>query len=143
MEQDYQKFKIPPLKPNQTYGTFELTIKFEPPRVFTLDNVFFDTGKATLRPVSVEELKELKEYLELKPDIIVEIRGHTDNVGSDESNMKLSQRRAESVKRWLVNNGISADRIKANGYGETTPRATNKTEEGRQKNRRTEVKILK
>lgn len=142
MEQDYQKFTIPKLKPNQMYGDFEMTIKFEPPRLFTLDNVFFDTGKATLRPESVKELTELQEYLELKPEIRVEIAGHTDNVGSDESNLTLSQNRAESVKRWLVSKGIKSSRIVAKGYGETKPRASNETDEGRQKNRRTEVKIL-
>lgn len=142
MEQDYQKFTIPELQPNQSYSVFELTIKFDPPRYFTLDNVFFDTGKASLRPESVAELTELKEYLELKPELRIEIAGHTDNVGSDESNMTLSQNRSESVKRWLVNNGIPSSRIVAKGYGETRPRASNETAEGRQKNRRTEVKIL-
>lgn len=141
-EKDYQKFKIPELQPNQSYGVFELTVKFNPPKLFTLDNVFFDTGKATLRPKSIEELNELKEYLELKPDIRVEIAGHTDNVGSDESNKELSRKRAQSVKNWLVKKGISSDRIETKGYGESRPRATNKTKEGKQKNRRTEVRIL-
>ncbi|MGM0650867.1 MAG: OmpA family protein [Bacteroidota bacterium] len=141
-EQDYQELEIPKLQPNQSYGTFELTIKFDPPRLFTLDNVYFDTGKATIRKESNDQLNELKEYLELKPDIRVEIAGHTDHVGTEEDNMDLSQRRAEAVKNWLVRRGIDVDRIEAKGYGETQPVADNETEEGRQQNRRTEVRIL-
>ncbi|MGC9331870.1 MAG: OmpA family protein [Bacteroidales bacterium] len=142
MEQDYQEMEIPKLKPNQTYGTFELTIKFNPPKIFTLNNVYFDTGKATIRHESSAQLNELKEYLELKPDIRVEIAGHTDNVGSDESNMILSQRRAEAVRNWLVQRGINGNRVDAKGYGETQPIASNNTAKGRQKNRRVEVRIL-
>ncbi|MEA3448865.1 MAG: OmpA family protein [Bacteroidota bacterium] len=142
MEQDYQEMEIPKLQPNQTYGTFELTIKFDPPKIFTLNNVYFDTGKATIRHKSSDQLNELKEYLELKPDIRVEIAGHTDKVGSDESNMSLSQRRAEAVRNWLVHRGIDGDRIEAKGYGETQSIASNNTAEGRQKNRRVEVRIL-
>lgn len=141
-ELDYNRIEIPELQPNQSYGTFELTIKFDPPRTFVLDNVYFDTGKSTIKHSSTAELNELKEYLELKPSVRIEIAGHTDDVGSDENNMTLSQNRAEAVRNWLIRRGIDGDRIKAKGYGENQPVAPNNSPENRQKNRRTEVRIL-
>ena len=141
-DQDYHEMEIPALKENQSYGIYELDIMFEPPRVFTLDNVLFDTGSAVLKPSSTKELKELFDYLSLKPDLKVEIAGHTDDVGNDDSNLTLSQHRADAVKSWLIRRGISSERIIAKGYGETRPIASNKTEEGKQKNRRTEVHLL-
>jgi OmpA-OmpF porin, OOP family len=110
--------------------------------VFQLNNVYFDTGKATLKPSSYAELNDLVEYMKLKPSVKIEVAGHTDDVGDDAANMKLSQDRAQAVKAYLMKKGIAADRIVAKGYGETRPVATNETPEGRQKNRRTEVTIL-
>jgi len=141
-DQDYHEMEIPALKENQAYGIYELDVMFEPPRVFTLNNVLFDTGSATIKPSSNNELKELFDYMSLKPDLKVEIAGHTDDVGNDESNLTLSQQRADAVRNWLIRRGISADRITAKGYGETQPVASNKTGEGKQKNRRTEVRLL-
>ena len=74
--------------------------------------------------------------------MIVEVGGHTDNVGSDDANMKLSHERAKSVRNYLVKAGINSDRLQAKGYGETQPVADNDTEEGRKANRRTEFVIL-
>jgi OmpA-OmpF porin, OOP family len=141
-DQDYYTMDIPALNENQSYGLYELEIKFEPPRVFTLENVLFDTGKAVIRSSSNTELKELFDYLSLKTDITVEIAGHTDDVGDADDNLLLSQNRANAVKNWLVQRGIDKDRIIAKGYGETKPVASNTTEAGKQKNRRTEVRIL-
>ena len=70
------------------------------------------------------------------------MRGRTDNVGDDEPNMKLSQARADSVRKYLMLNGVAANRIVAKGYGETSPVVSNNASEGRQSNRRTEVRIL-
>ncbi len=81
--------------------------------------------------------------MEDNSNLFVEISGFTDNVGKDEYNLKLSQQRAESVKNWLVDNGISPDRVVAKGYGKQNPIADNTTSEGRQMNRRTEFKVLK
>lgn len=119
----------------------ELTIT--PGTTFTLDNVFFDTGKSTLKPESFTELDELLNYMSQQKTTIIEISGHTDNVGSAEANQKLSQDRAASVKSYLVKKGISASRVEAKGYGDTLPIADNTDEAGRKQNRRTEVKILK
>lgn len=142
-EQYYTDFSIPALEPNQTGLYFNIDIQIELPKLFTLDNVYFDTGKATLKQASYKELNELFEYLTLKKTTIVEIAGHTDDVGSDESNLKLSQERAESVRNYLIGKGISASRIQAKGYGETQPVAPNDNDEGRAKNRRTEVRLVK
>ncbi|MFO8236012.1 MAG: OmpA family protein [Bacteroidales bacterium] len=141
-EQEYQTFSIPEIQDNKRYGKSRFTIQYEPPKIFTLDNVYFDVNKSTLRDESYEELNELLDYLQRRPDIRIEIAGHTDNVGSEENNMELSQHRANEVKKYLVNKGIDAERIEAKGYGETIPVAENSTKEGRQKNRRTEVHII-
>jgi outer membrane protein OmpA-like peptidoglycan-associated protein len=143
MDQDYNEFEIPALQANQEYGIYQLEIKIETPKIFTLDNVFFDTGSAVIRQNSYNELNELFEYLSLKESLIVEIAGHTDNVGDDNSNLNLSQKRAEAVRNWLVRKGIAPDHIIAKGYGETQPVAHNDSYKGKQKNRRTEVRIIK
>lgn len=122
--------------------TFDLLIKFEPEKVFTLKDVFFDTGKATLKPESFPALNELVALLKAKPAMIIEIAGHTDSDGEDETNMKLSQGRANTVMNYLVSKGIAAKRLTAKGYGETQPVAENITETGKQQNRRTEVRII-
>jgi outer membrane protein OmpA-like peptidoglycan-associated protein len=123
--------------------SYEYTITIEPPKVYTLRNVHFDTGKSTLRPESFTALNDLAEVMKAKKKMVVEIAGHTDNVGDDAANQKLSQSRAETVRAWLISKGIAKERITAKGYGETEPTASNDTEEGRQANRRTEVRILK
>ena len=140
---DYNTFEIPALEEDELYAPSTLTIQFELPRTFTLDNVEFESGKSTLTKDSYIELKELLDYLKLKDDISIEIAGHTDDVGDDESNMKLSKARAETVRNYLISKGITTNRVIAKGYGETQPIASNTTVEGRQKNRRTEVRINK
>jgi len=139
--EDYSTFEIPVLSKDETYATSTLTIQFELPKTFTLDNVEFEFGKSTLTTGSFNELKELSEYMKLKDDVIIEIAGHTDDVGDEESNLRLSKARAETVRNYLISKGISSKRVVATGYGESQPIAANSTPEGRQKNRRTEVRI--
>jgi outer membrane protein OmpA-like peptidoglycan-associated protein len=141
-DMDYTKMVIPAIREDQAYGLYTVTVQINPPKQYTLDNVYFETGKATLKSESYTELNELAEFLQRKKKVFIEIGGHTDDVGEDELNMTLSQNRAESVKKYLIGKGVSAARITSKGYGETRPIADNGTEEGRQKNRRTEVKIL-
>lgn len=105
-----------------------------------LKNIYFDFAKATLRSESRQALDQVYDLLERAP-ITVEISGHTDNVGSDDANLSLSQARVDEVKKFLVQKGITENRIAAVGYGEKYPIATNDTDEGRQKNRRVELKI--
>lgn len=108
-----------------------------------LHNIFFETASFELKQESFAELNSLKNLLLHNPNINIEIAGFTDNVGKDDYNLKLSQNRANSVKKWLVENGIEDNRMIAKGYGKTNPIADNNTEEGRQQNRRTEFKIIK
>jgi outer membrane protein OmpA-like peptidoglycan-associated protein len=121
---------------------FEYKLIINPPKVYTLDNVFFDTGKSVLKPESFKELNELVDYMISKKSLKVEIAGHTDNVGNKDANQKLSQDRANSVKSYLVKKGVDAGRIIAKGYGDSQPIAENTTDEGKQKNRRTEVRSV-
>jgi len=141
--QDYNRISIPKLEKGMMYGEYNVLIKYEPPRSFTLDKVHFDTNKSTLRKDSYKELNELLSAMKFKKSLVIEIHGHTDNVGEEESNLTLSKNRAKSVRSFLIKNGIDPSRVKANGFGESRPIATNNTPEGRQTNRRTEVHIIK
>jgi outer membrane protein OmpA-like peptidoglycan-associated protein len=107
-----------------------------------LRNIFFDTGKATLRAESNTELERLVKLMKDAPKLKVEISGHTDNTGSNAINEQLSQDRAQAVVDYLVKKGIASDRLTAMGYGSSVPVASNNSAEGRQQNRRTEFKIL-
>ena len=95
-----------------------------------------------MREESFHELDRILPYFEKFPDLRIELSGHTDSVGSDAANQKLSEARAESVRAYLIQKGISIDKIEAVGYGESSPVASNDTDEGRQLNRRVEFKIL-
>ncbi|MFH0893362.1 MAG: OmpA family protein [Bacteroidota bacterium] len=123
--------------------TYELQVLIEPAKTFTLKNVLFDTGKATLKASSNEALNNLVQILKIKSTMVIELAGHTDNVGDPQSNLKLSQDRAEAVRNYLISKGIAANRITAKGYGDTQPVADNSTAEGKQQNRRTEVNVIK
>jgi outer membrane protein OmpA-like peptidoglycan-associated protein len=107
-----------------------------------INNIFFEIGKATLTSQSHLELEKAVDLLRGNPTMIIEIGGHTDNVGEDASNMKLSHERAKSVREYLVGRGLNGDRVQAKGYGELNPIASNDTDDGRKANRRTEFVIL-
>ena len=107
-----------------------------------LRNVFFDFNKTTILPESDQALEDLYNFLAENPNIKIRISGHTDNIGSAESNQKLSENRAKSIMNYIVNKGIAANRITFEGKGEVEPCATNDTEEGRATNRRVEFTIL-
>ena len=103
--------------------------------------IFFDFRKATIKRVSFALLDEVAQAMRDNPTLRVEIQGHTDSVGNDRFNLKLSQKRAESVKKYLVQQGIEARRMVPKGYGETVPIADNRTSDGRGENRRVEFVI--
>jgi outer membrane protein OmpA-like peptidoglycan-associated protein len=107
-----------------------------------LKNIFFDTDKSDLKPESEVELKNMLLLLQENPKMKIEISGHTDNIGSKEHNIILSQNRAKAVYDYLINKGIKANRMSYKGYGFNRPISTNDTEEGRTQNRRTEFKIV-
>ncbi|MBC7889370.1 MAG: OmpA family protein [Ferruginibacter sp.] len=139
----YNILDIPALKDNQFYkNAFKVDIQFEAPKSFVLDNCTFESGKATLKLEAYAVLDELVEYLNRKDDERIEIGGHTDNVGKAEANMILSTNRANTVRAYLLTKGIAPERVTSRGYGLTVPIADNDSEEGKQMNRRTEVKIL-
>ena len=107
-------------------------------------HIVFDSGKATLKAGAGSEkvLVQLRDYLKANPDITqLRVEGHTDNVGQPPANVELSGNRALTIKKWLVDHGIKAERILAAGFGESKPVADNAAEEGRAENRRTEFKI--
>lgn len=139
----YGIIDIPALGPDQFFTEpFVVDIQFEPAKSYRLDNVHFDIGKATLRPGSTSALDDVVAYMKNKETMKIEIAGHTDNVGKDNDNLKLSQQRAETIRNYLVKKGIQPTRVVAKGYGASQPVADNGTEEGRQLNRRTEVRTL-
>jgi outer membrane protein OmpA-like peptidoglycan-associated protein len=109
---------------------------------YTLENVYFDLDKATLKPESHDQLDKLARTMKQNKNMVIEIAGHTDSQGSKEYNLRLSQKRAETVRQYLINKGISPDRVTPKGYGEAQPIGDNDTKEGRAKNRRTEVRVI-
>jgi len=137
---DYSQFKVPN-KPGKF--SFEVTIKYEPSKLITLDNVYFDTDKATIKPASYKQLNEIADLLKEKKGMEIEIAGHTDNTGSEAHNKELSQRRADAIRNYLIKKGANPDHITAVGYGAEQPIAPNTTPEGRAKNRRIEVRVTK
>src|SRR3989339_330711 len=108
-----------------------------------LNNIFFETGKSMLLPQSFVELDKIAQFLAEGTVGLIEIGGFTDNEGSDETNEKLSQSRAQAVVNYLISKGIVPEMLKAVGYGEKRPLDTNQTPEGRAKNRRVEFMVLK
>ena len=110
--------------------------------VLTLGDVLFTSGQADLKAGAASNLNRLVTFLNQNVDRKVEIEGHTDNVGGDDYNQGLSQRRADSVRAFLVQQGISSERIASSGKGEHQPVADNESEGGRQQNRRVEVIIM-
>lgn len=138
-----QHFSLKNADPQENY---ELELKLEPIRegaILVLNNIFYETGKYTLKPESRSELEHLIAFLRAHPTVTIEISGHTDDVGSESDNRILSQKRAKEVKTFLENQGISADRLTAVGFGESKPLVPNDSPENRAINRRTEMQITR
>ena len=110
--------------------------------VFIMKNMFFATNRTRILPISEQSLQDLYMYLERNPEVRIRIIGHTDNIGKDAANQKLSEGRAQAVRDDLIERGVAPERIQAEGRGESQPIDTNDTEEGRQNNRRVEIEIL-
>ena len=107
-----------------------------------LNNVFFDTDDYTIQSTSYPELDNLAEWL-LTHDLTIQLRGHTDNVGDNDYNLRLSDDRVKAVRNYLIVSGCDAEKITAKGFGETVPIASNDTENGRAQNRRVEIQLIK
>jgi len=106
-----------------------------------MSDVLFDTGSYTLRPGAREKLAKISGIVLAHPGLNLQVEGHTDSVGSDEFNQQLSQRRAGSVRDFLVQQGVTEASVSSRGFGKTQPVATNDTPEGRQRNRRVELVV--
>ena len=130
---------------NNTLEPIAIDVYLEPIRAgvsATLNNIFFETDQYQLQPKSETELERVVQFLQENPKVSIEIAGHTDNVGNASYNQQLSEKRAEAVYNYLIEAGVSPDRLKAAGYGQAQPTAPNDTEESRRKNRRIEFRIL-
>jgi len=137
-----ERFDVPP---TSSYKEIHKDIALKPIEKgakAVINNIFFETNKAVLSTQSRPELKKAIELMSTNPSMIIEVGGHTDNVGDDGFNIKLSQDRARAVREYLIKGGIAVSRVQARGYGESKPIAPNDTEEGRQANRRTEFSIV-
>ncbi len=133
-------------KDSITAPVIKLEMEVQPIEVgkhYRLHNIYFAFNSADILANSQKVLDEFIVFLNDHPTLQIGIEGHTDNVGSDEFNLILSENRAKAVYNYLVNNGIDANRLQYKGFGESNPIATNETEEGRAMNRRTEFVILK
>ena len=132
-------------KDSITAPVIKLEMEVQPIEVgmhYRLHNIYFAFNSADILSSSQKVLDEFIVFLNDHPTMTISIEGHTDNVGSDEFNLILSENRAKAVYNYLVNNGIDANRLQYKGFGKTNPIATNETEEGRAMNRRTEFVIL-
>ena len=109
--------------------------------IVNMSDVLFDTGSYTLKPGAREKLAKISGIVLAHPGLSLQIEGHTDSVGGDEFNQQLSERRADSVRDFLAEQGVAPSTITAHGFGKTQPVATNETAEGRQRNRRVELVV--
>jgi outer membrane protein OmpA-like peptidoglycan-associated protein len=109
--------------------------------IVNMSDVLFDTGSYTLKPGAREKLAKISGIVLAHPGLNLQIEGHTDSVGTDEFNQQLSERRADSVRDFLAEQGVPASSITAHGFGKTQPVASNDTAEGRQRNRRVELVV--
>jgi OOP family OmpA-OmpF porin len=128
------------VKRNQSVGATNNAVSQDN---WVLIGINFDFNKSTIKPESIPILYNAAEILLRNPDIKIEIQGHTDNIGSENYNQKLSLRRAESVRNFLIAKGIADNRLTTVGYGKSKPIMDNKTEQGRGLNRRIEFKVIK
>lgn len=125
--------------------TYEKNISLQPltkNAIIVLNNIFYETKKFNLKSESILELDKIVQLLNTNPTLTIEIDGHTDNIGNVKSNISLSNNRAKEVVKYLISKGIATKRLVAKGFGASRPIASNTTESGRAKNRRTELKVL-
>jgi outer membrane protein OmpA-like peptidoglycan-associated protein len=137
-----ENFNLPQATDYQEFNLNFALKKLEVGSTVILKNIFFDFNEASIKSESENELTRLIGLLKENPTVKIEIGSHTDNIGSSEYNNKLSNSRSNSVLEYLVSKGVSTSKVIAKGYGETKPKSSNESEEGRQNNRRTEFKIL-
>lgn len=135
--------KIPPLIDVPVEEDDLSLVSLEEGKVIQLKNIFFDTDKSELLPKSHIELQKLLKLMQSNPEMVIEVRGHTDTDGGFDYNIQLSARRAQAVMNYLIHRGIDSHRTFFKGFGSTQPIADNITDSGKQLNRRVEFLILK
>src|SRR5207237_5547547 len=109
--------------------------------IVNMSDVLFDTAKYTLKPGAREKLAKISGIVLAHPGLMLAVEGHTDSVGSDEYNQKLSEQRASAVRDYLVSQSVASNAITARGFGKSQPVASNDTAAGRQRNRRDEMAV--
>lgn len=135
--------QIPSVKgPLEVVQSYVMSFIMDFRRTYKLENIFFDPSKWDIKSESMATLDSLASNFITNPIFVAEIAGHTDNMGNDVENMRLSQRRADAIRDYLISKGVDPNRVMAKGYGKNNPVASNDTPEDRSKNRRTEVKVL-
>ncbi len=134
--------KVPPILPIPVKEDDLTKLELEEGMLVTLQNIHFEFDKWNLHPRSFIELKKLLKIMKDNPEMIIELRGHTDDKGDDEYNLNLSEKRAQAVVDYLKKNGIGEHRTRHRGFGSSQPIAPNDTSEGRQENRRVEFLII-
>ncbi|MCG8308222.1 MAG: OmpA family protein, partial [Cytophagales bacterium] len=134
------------LKNTEVYGELNkdlFLVPIEKGAVVRLNNIFFDFDKYVLKKESFPELNRMVEMMQENMDLKISVEGHTDNIGTQQYNFILSERRAKAVVDYLIENGISADRLQSKGFGKLRPIVSNDDEiDGRELNRRVEFKII-
>ncbi len=135
-------FNLTNANPEFTYTKNIALMPLQKNATIVLNNIFYQTNKFSLQPESAFELDKIVQLLKDNPTLVIEIDGHTDNVGVAKTNLLLSNNRAKEVVKYIVSKGVATKQLIAKGFGSTKPIADNKTEQGKAKNRRTELKIV-
>lgn len=141
----YNKLEVVDLRKAKNGGTVKRDFYVTPLEVgqsVDIENIYFETGKAVLKPSSFRSLNALVEFFQEYPNVVVEIGGHTDNTGGAAINRRLSGERAKAVAEYMIEQGIGRERFTVKGYGPDKPKASNKTKKGRAKNRRVDFTIV-
>ncbi len=143
-EEKFEFDEIIFIKKNKNINQINIDLQFDLySKIFEIKNLNFESGKFNIQKQYFKDLENLVILLREQINIKIEIAGHTDSIGNNKTNIILSNNRAKSIKSYLVKNGILESRIKCVGYGEKQPITNNSTKEGREKNRRIEIRILK
>ena len=143
-EEKFEFDEIIFIEKNKNINQINIDLQFDLySKIFEIKNLNFESGKFNIQKQYFKDLENLVILLREQINIKIEIAGHTDSIGDNKTNIILSNNRAKSIKSYLVKNGILQSRIKCVGYGEKQPITNNSTKEGREKNRRIEIRILK
>ena len=138
----FKKIEISPPLDKISFTPSKIT-QLEANQITSIENLLFDSGSASVSESSERELFKILNLMKFHPEMSLDIFGHTDNVGSEETNQRISQLRAQAIADFLISKGINEKRINVQGLGEAYPKSTNRTAEGRKKNRRIDIKLYK